>query len=143
MNGLAVTDNDVLTISGTGLAATPRGAITNSSRTAASYGGAIVLGGDATVGAAAAGTLTLSGGVTGAFNLTINNVAAGGTTFSTVAVNNGGTITNNGAGAGTPPSPPLARMLRRSIRPGPARSPSPPRSLRPSSDSSTAPARAW
>jgi autotransporter-associated beta strand protein len=44
---------------------------------------------------------TISGGVTGGFNLTINGSGAGGFTFSTGSVNNGGSITNSGTGTGT------------------------------------------
>ena len=46
---------------------------------------------------------TFSGGVTGANNLTINNSSTGASTiaFSTVSVNNSGTITNIGSSTGT------------------------------------------
>jgi autotransporter-associated beta strand protein len=101
VNGQAVADTEPLNIAGTGLAATPKGVITNGSGTAASFAGPITLGGASTIGSAAAGGLTLSGGISGAFALTFSNTAAGGTTISTGAVNNGGTITNSGAGAGT------------------------------------------
>jgi Passenger-associated-transport-repeat len=48
-------------------------------------------------------TLTISGGITGGFNLTLNsNDANGGAiTLNTNSVNNGGTITNSGTGTGT------------------------------------------
>jgi autotransporter-associated beta strand protein len=44
---------------------------------------------------------TISGGVTGGFDLTINGSGAGGFTFSTGSVNNGGSITNSGTGGTT------------------------------------------
>ena len=48
-------------------------------------------------------TLTISGGITGAFNITINDNASptAAITFDTNSVNNGGTITNSGTGNGT------------------------------------------
>ncbi len=101
LNGIAVGEAEPLNIAGTGLASLPAGAITNSSGTAASIPGPITLGGNATIGPAAAGGITLSGGITGGFNLTISNGAAGGTTLSTNSVNNGGTISNIGIGAGS------------------------------------------
>ncbi|MCX5653984.1 MAG: autotransporter-associated beta strand repeat-containing protein, partial [Planctomycetota bacterium] len=68
----------------------------------------IILGADATIRTAGYGGLTISGGVTGAFNLTLNNNsnssggsgAAPGITLSTGDVNNSGTITNSGTGLG-------------------------------------------
>jgi fibronectin-binding autotransporter adhesin len=47
------------------------------------------------------GTLAVTGGVTGAFNLTVNNNSTGVTTLSTGSVNNAGTLTNSGTGTGT------------------------------------------
>jgi autotransporter-associated beta strand protein len=44
---------------------------------------------------------TISGGLTGAFDLTLKADSTGGFTFSTSSVNNQGTITNSGAGANT------------------------------------------
>ena len=44
---------------------------------------------------------TITGGVTGAFDLTINGSGTGGLTLSTGSVNNGGLITNSGTGTGT------------------------------------------
>ena len=100
LNDQAVTDNEPLTISGSGLASSPAGVITNSAPGAASFVGPITLDGHSTIGAAAAGGLTLSGGITGAYDLTIRNLAAGGTTLSTATVNNVGTITNSSTGTG-------------------------------------------
>ncbi|WP_461783360.1 autotransporter-associated beta strand repeat-containing protein [Prosthecobacter sp.] len=102
LNGIAVGEAEPLTIYGLGLTATPVGAITNSSATAASFAGPVTLGADSTIGSNAAGGITLSGAIDGAFNLTINNRAAGGMTLSNIVggVNNTGTISNLGAGAG-------------------------------------------
>ncbi|MDB6075242.1 MAG: proteinsorting protein, partial [Verrucomicrobiaceae bacterium] len=100
LNGLALTEVETLIIYGAGLASAAAGVITNSSGTAASFAGPIALGADSTIGAAAAGGITLSGSFSGAFNLTINNRAAGGTTLSGTTINNGGAISNVGAGAG-------------------------------------------
>jgi autotransporter-associated beta strand protein len=44
---------------------------------------------------------TISGGVTGAFNLTLNANSSGNITLSGTSVNNGGTITNSGSSTGT------------------------------------------
>lgn len=102
LNGIAVGEAEPLTIYGLGLTATPVGAITNSSATAASFAGPVTLGADSTIGSNAAGGITLSGAIDGAFNLTINNRAAGGMTLSNIVggVNNTGTISNVGIGAG-------------------------------------------
>jgi len=59
----------------------------------------VVLASDSTI-ASDAGALTLSGGVTGAHNLTLASQISGAITLSG-AVNNGGTISNYGAGGGT------------------------------------------
>ena len=97
LNGVAWAAAEPLTVSGTGVAGN---VITNTSATAASFAGPITLAAASTIGSAAAGAITLSGGVTGNFDLTVNNTAAGGTTFSTVAVNNGGKLLNIGTGTG-------------------------------------------
>ena len=75
----------------------------------ASTGGAdivsapISLNDNLTVANASASAMALSGGVTstGTKNITFNANAAGGFTVSTGSVNNTGTITNSGSGAGT------------------------------------------
>ena len=102
LNGIAVGEAEPLTIYGLGLTATPVGVITNSSATASSFAGPVTLGADSTIGSNAAGGITLLGAIDGAFNLTINNRAAGGMTLSNTVggVNNTGTISNLGAGAG-------------------------------------------
>lgn len=72
------------------------------SNTAASiFSGPIALSGHDLVLAAAASTLTLSGGVTGSGNLLFNATGAGGITFSGSLLDPAGTMTNAGAGSGT------------------------------------------
>jgi len=97
---IASTGTTNLTVSGTG-ASGATGALENVSGTN-SASMPIVLGANATI-SSDAGALTLSGGVTGAYNLTLASQSSGnGTlTLSTGSVNNTGTITNNGAGTGT------------------------------------------
>ena len=64
--------------------------------------GAVTLGASSIqVSKSGASLLTVGGGVTGTSNLTLNINAAGGITFATNNVNNTGTITNSGSGAGT------------------------------------------
>jgi len=66
------------------------------------FTGAVTLGSHDLVATSSANTLTLSGGVTGTGNLSLNNngATAGGVTLSGTAVNNTGTITNSGTGTG-------------------------------------------
>jgi fibronectin-binding autotransporter adhesin len=75
--GQTTTEAEPLTISGTGLAATPIGAITNNSATGSAFAGPITLAAASQVGVSAAGGMTLSGAITGAFPLTINNTGTG------------------------------------------------------------------
>ena len=70
----------------------------------------IVLGAASTIQNAGTGILTLSGGITGAYNLTLQNNAAtaGGVILSgNNFINNAGTITNNGSGVGLTISAPI------------------------------------
>jgi fibronectin-binding autotransporter adhesin len=92
---IASTATTILTISGTG-ASGATGALENVSGTN-SASMPIVLGAPSTI-SSDAGSLTLTGGVTGAFNLTLASQSSGNgaLTFSTGSVNNGGTITNSG-----------------------------------------------
>lgn len=62
---------------------------------------ALVLDADATFTNTVAFTQAINGGVTGAFNLTLNANGANGFSFGTGTINNGGTITNSGTGAGS------------------------------------------
>ena len=61
----------------------------------------VVLGGSQSWNFAASTLQTISGGVTGPFNLALNANSTGGITLSTTAVNNAGTITNSGTGSAT------------------------------------------
>ena len=63
--------------------------------------GAITLNKDLTLNNYSTGPSTISGGITGAGNLTINNTNAQTITLQTASINNTGTITNSGTGAGT------------------------------------------
>ena len=74
----------------------------NAGATAAVFSGAIGLNGNnLTITSGGTGSTTVSGGITGTGNLTITNATTTATTtLSTTAINNAGTITNNGAGTG-------------------------------------------
>jgi hypothetical protein len=61
----------------------------------------IILGGSQSWTSNSGTTLTISGGVTGTANLTLNANSTAGITLSTNAVNNSGTITSSGTGTGT------------------------------------------
>lgn len=62
----------------------------------------ITLAGDSTFQNAGTGALTITGGVTGAFNLSLanNSTNTAGITIGTAALNNTGNVTNSGTGAG-------------------------------------------
>ena len=86
---------EALTLNGTGLAAAPAGALRNILGSN-SWAGLITLGSASTINSAA-GTLTLSGGITnGGFLATFDG--AGNTTVSTAAITGGGGLTKTGAG---------------------------------------------
>jgi autotransporter-associated beta strand protein len=87
---------EALTVSGTG-ATGSTGALENVSD-ANSYGGAITLGANTTV-ASDAGSLTLSGGITGSFNLALTG-AGTGTITNTIGTSTG-SVTKSGMGAWT------------------------------------------
>jgi autotransporter-associated beta strand protein len=96
MAGQTGTDTEPLTIYGTGLAALPAGVVTNSSTTSATFAGPITLGSDASVGTATSGSLTLSGGVSGAFTLTNAGASTGGLTISgVIGANVAGIVQNS------------------------------------------------
>ena len=61
----------------------------------------IVLGGNQSWSNAGTNLLSVSGGVTGAKNLTLANNSTGGITISGGSLNNGGLVTNSGSGSGT------------------------------------------
>jgi autotransporter-associated beta strand protein len=75
------------------------GVATITSSAACTFSGAVTLNSHDLILSPAASALTLSGGVTGSGNLTLNSTGAGIITLSTTSVNNTGTITNSGAGA--------------------------------------------
>ena len=50
------------------------------------------------------GSLTVSGGITGAYNLAMNNNSTGTIVFSTASINNAGTIMNSGTGVSPIPT---------------------------------------
>jgi len=97
LNGTTTAAAEPLTISGGGVGGTSN-VIRNSSATAASFAGPITLAAASTLGATSAGNLTLTGGVTGAFDLMLNTASTGGTIFSTGSINNNGAIINVGTG---------------------------------------------
>ncbi len=96
LNDQAVTDAETVTIYGTGLASAPAGAITNSAVGAASFSGSIVLGSNSTIGAASTGNLTLSGVISGAFDLTVNNVGTAATILTGLNEYTGATVVSAG-----------------------------------------------
>src|SRR5205823_174278 len=77
------------------------GLIFNSGTGANSISTALILGGNAAFTNNDDSLQTISGGVTGAFNLTLNGSGSGGLSLVTGSINNGGTITNSGSGSGT------------------------------------------
>ncbi len=93
--GLAGTFANLISV-----AAGNTGTATITSTAASIFSGAVTLN-HALLLSPAATALTLSGGITGASNLTLNATGAGVITLSTTAINNTGTITNSGAGAAT------------------------------------------
>lgn len=69
---------------------------------AATFSGGLALGGaDRIVAGGMTGALTISGGITGTGNLTLDANTAAAITISTVSANNVGSITNAGTGGGT------------------------------------------
>ena len=97
LNGFATTEAEPINISGTGLASSPVGVITNSSTTATSFSGPITLGAASQIGVSNSGAMTLSGVMTGAFPLTINNTGTGITVLSGASTAfTGGTTVKSG-----------------------------------------------
>jgi autotransporter-associated beta strand protein len=82
-----------LTISGLGLASAPAGAITSSTGTGGTATGPVTLAADASIGGA--GTLTLSGVISGAFALT--KVGVGTAVLSGANTYTGGSVISNGS----------------------------------------------
>ena len=97
LNGISLANAEPLTISGAGVGGI--GALTNSSGTAATYGGLLALGADASIIAGAGNILlTNAGTINGTgFNLTLSGTATGCTLAS--IINTGtGSVTKNGTG---------------------------------------------
>ena len=98
LNGKTLSVAEPLTLNGTGLTATPAGALTNTGGNA-SYSGNITLGAASTITATTSGTLTCSGTVgTGAFGLTLDGAGTG--TMSGV-ISTPTSLTKSGAGTWT------------------------------------------
>ena len=90
-----------VTIGGTG---TKSGIFALSTATANStVSGALTLGAASTIQNAGTGVLAITGGITGAFNLTLQNngATANGVTISGTSLNNTGTVTSSGTGGGS------------------------------------------
>jgi autotransporter-associated beta strand protein len=98
LNGFSLTGacNEGIMINGTGLAASPAGALTNAGGNA-SFIGAITLGSASTITAISSGTLTASGAVTGAYALTLDG-ATGSTGTMSGNLSTPTSIQKNGAG---------------------------------------------
>ena len=88
--GIATTTAVPLTLNGSGLAASPEGALNNVSGNN-TYSGAISLGGPTTIDSTS-GTLTLSGGVTNGGNL-LTVGGSGTTVFTTLPITGSGGVT--------------------------------------------------
>jgi fibronectin-binding autotransporter adhesin len=100
VNGQGVTDTETVTVFGTGLASAPNGVVTNNSATGGSFTGTIVLGSNASFGTSAAGSLTLSGGISGPFTLTNGGTGSGSVTLSgSIAASVNGIVQNSATSA--------------------------------------------
>ncbi len=101
---LTFEDTGTYILSGTGSNITLHGAnglnYTNGAGTY-SISSALILAASTAFTNSASTTQTISGGVTGAYNLTLNANSTGGFTLGTGSLNNGGTITNSGTGTNT------------------------------------------
>jgi autotransporter-associated beta strand protein len=100
LNGFVLSNAEPLTIYGTGLTASPAGALTNTGANA-SYSGPITLGSASTITATSSGTLTCSGTVgTGAFALTLDGATGSSGTMSGI-ISTPASITKDGTGTWT------------------------------------------
>jgi len=100
LNGQTMTSLGTLTVNGTGAAGT-YGAVRNTSATAASYAGLVVLGSATTIIAGTGSiSLTNSGSITGAFGLTLDG-AASGSSITSIIGTGAGTVTKIGNGTWT------------------------------------------
>ncbi len=103
VNGITVAEAEPVSIAGTGLAASPAGAITNSSGTGGGLSGPVTLTANATIGTQAAGGVTLGTGATvnlGSNQLTASVASTGAITFNGVVSGSGGSVVTVGAGTG-------------------------------------------
>ena len=82
LNGTTITNAKTLTLQGTGITATTSGAIYNSNATAATYNGALTLGGATTIGTGSGGDITLGGAINSGSALTITGNASTGRTVT-------------------------------------------------------------
>lgn len=98
---LTLSGGTSLTIGGTG--GTPGIFVASTATTAANtISTPIILASASSIQTAGTGILSITGGITGAFALTLQNngATANGVTISTASLNNTGTVTNSGTGAG-------------------------------------------
>jgi autotransporter-associated beta strand protein len=102
VNGVTMTNAEPLTISGTGLASDPQGALVNRSGTGSTWTGPITMSGDSTIGSTAAGGLTLSSGAsvnTSGSILTLR-ITGTGRIFSDGVISGTGSLVMNGSSTG-------------------------------------------
>ncbi len=102
VNGTTQTAAEPLTITGTGLAAGPQGALTSGSANAATWVGPVTLGGNATIGSSAAGGLTLGGTATvnTAGNILTLRNSSTGRLFTDGIISGAGSVVMNSPGTG-------------------------------------------
>ncbi|MFM9840873.1 MAG: beta strand repeat-containing protein, partial [Cyclobacteriaceae bacterium] len=96
LNGFTLGTAEPLSLNGTGILS--GGTLNNTSGLAATYSGLLTLAGPSTI-VANAGAIALSGGVTGAFNLTLDGTT-GGSVASIIGIGTGSVI-KNGTGSWT------------------------------------------
>jgi len=95
-NGISI-GSEALTLNGTGSSSS--GALRSRTSATASWAGAITLGSASRINASSGGTLTLSGGISGAHNLTVGG-DGGNVTISGVIGTGSGGLTKDGTGGG-------------------------------------------
>ncbi len=95
LNGYSLGTAEGLTLNGTGVSS--GGALTNSSASAVTYTGAIVLGSASSIVASSGDIALTTGGITGAFGLTLDGTSTGSTVTSVIGTG-AGTLTKAGAG---------------------------------------------
>lgn len=102
VNGTTQTAAEPLTLTGTGLASGPQGALTNSSATAATWAGPVTLSGAATIGSSNAGGLTLGSAATVNTdgNILTLRITGTGRIFTDGIVSGNGSMVMNSSGSG-------------------------------------------